>query len=182
MSRRQNPPIFFFPVGRPFDPLLFFFPLGTQLFARRQPHHVNQTVPVLPQTTRVFVFLQSALDKCVCFMTRHTSRSRFTFYTHILSAGTRALCEAVSCAASVHAGEYCARNCQFYHVYYPSRAPILPLLCFLWFAVMLFVHRVLSTGIVKLLFYDRKYLQISKTHSPCVLTPFRSLWILFYQK
>lgn len=49
-------------------------------------------VPVLPQTTRLTMYLSVCLweQVCVelrCFMTLHTSRSRFTFYTHILSAG-----------------------------------------------------------------------------------------------
>lgn len=38
----------------------------------------------------VFICLSVRTSVCVelrCFMTLHTSRSRFTFYTHILSAG-----------------------------------------------------------------------------------------------
>lgn len=60
----------------------------------------NQTAcskfPVLIQ--KLCVCLSVCENKCVCttlccFMIVHTSRSRFTFYTHFLSVGPAALCK-----------------------------------------------------------------------------------------
>lgn len=145
---------YFYSLLAVLNPLLFLFPSEEMSYLCVVDHgcvavedHVNQTdcskflfYPKLPVWLSCFlsVCLHVCENKCVglrCLMTLHTSRSRFTFYTHILSVRQQlsvslfAVQFSVCWLADIVQEQSLHSNYQFYYVYYPSVSPILLLLC-----------------------------------------------------